>query len=201
MPRFELWSLGPTIGPPLPGFVRRACVTRQFGRVVRQDPLPDGVAPWGWVRADRPVAGLLGPHPGAVADLELATWRGDFDPGDAGSLLDVTTHGWPVARYRSGLADLAARGGHVYPQLYQPSRPTMTAAAFAHKALDKWADLGYAPDQVCGLVSAGDGAYGRLVASTLIQAGAGVAIWTWAAKPTKDAQDMAAFVSRLAFPV
>lgn len=203
--RVEVWSLGAGRVAEIPAGVEvRRCVTRDFGRVVRE-----GVegAVWGWVREDgRPdPAGLARAYPGVVVDLELATWHGRFSEDDArrlGDVRGVTTHGYPVGRFEGGLRWLAQGGARVYPQIYRPSRPTVTAAKFAQIALAKWAAVGFAPSAVVPLVAASDGPYALEVAASALREGAGgVGLWGWTRSPSERTRDLMTRCCRLAYPV
>lgn len=208
--RLEVWTLG--AGPAAevsPGVLVRKCATRDFGRKVREavDGRPEGAASgiWGWIREDgRPGPGvLLGRWPGAVVDLELATWPGSFTEADAAELAGaggVTSHGYPVGRHLPGLRVLGAAGLPAYPQLYRPGRPTVTPAKFAEIALGKWQAAGFGA--VVPLVAAGDGAYALEVGAAALRAGAaGVALWGWTSSPSRSTCGLLARLHRLAYPV
>lgn len=162
---------------------------------------------WGWIWEDgRPDPADLGrAYPGVVVDLELATWHGRFSADDArriGDVSGVTTHGYPVGRFEGGLRWLAEGGARAYPQIYRPSRPTVTPAKFAQIALGKWAEVGFAPGSVVPLVAASDGPYALEVAAAALWEGAGgIGVWGWTSSPSARTRDLLARVCRLAYPV
>lgn len=197
----EAWLLGAGKAAPVPpGVIVRRAVTSGYGQRVRA-----GVegAVWGWVREDKSPRELLRAYPAAIVDLELKGWPGPFRAGDAarlGPVVGVTTHGYPVDRYRGGLQALAVAGARVYPQIYRPASPTLAPEAFAARALGLWIGLGFRPGAIVGVVSARDGDYGLRVARTLISAGAGVAVWGWQAAPSRARRDFLAQVVAWALP-
>lgn len=185
LPPVEAWLLGAGDAAAVPpGVVVRRAATAGFGTRVRLGV--EGEV-WGWIREDKSPRELLRAYPDAVLDLELRAWPGTFGAGDAarlGRVAGVTTHGYPVERYRDGLRALAAAGARVYPQLYRPKNP-LAPEAFAARAIALWVGVGFPISAVVGVVSARDGEYGLKIAQSLLRAGAGVAVWGWQAAPSR----------------
>lgn len=211
--RVEVWTLGAGRAAEVPaGVLVRKCATRDFGRVVRRemDPRPEAAprGAWGWIRQDGapPLERVLEAWSGAVVDLELATWPGAFTAADARRIVEagasgVTSHGYSVPRHSEGLRVLAEAGLVAYPQIYRPSRPTLTAAKFAQVAMRDWGRDGFAPERVCPLVAASDRAYALEVgASALREGAAGVGLWGWTSSPSRSTRDLLTRLHRLAYP-